>query len=207
MKKPRLEDRTWTGHLNLSSHSSFSFLELNKVLDANEYSWWRVLIFLSQELQTQSNLSLARNILLAIQLCKNNIKRTNLLWGLRQVLGSNNYEFPENQIWHTDNSSLSQKEKVSFFLCQSSFSEWVQQSPTWPRSCNKNIMFLQFPEKFRARELGLLSINFGFRNIIFQPMVFPFVWAKYKWKFMRTLQALLSLALYSLAQIGEPARG
>ena len=27
--------------------------------------------------------------------------------------------------------------------------------------------------------------NFDFRNIIFQPMVFPFLWAKYKWKFVR----------------------
>ena len=34
-------------------------------------------------------------------------------------------------------------------------------------------------------QLGLLSINFDFRNVIFQPMVFPFVWAKYKWKFVR----------------------
>ena len=34
-------------------------------------------------------------------------------------------------------------------------------------------------------QLSLLSINFDFRNVIFQPMVFPFVWAKYKWKFVR----------------------
>ena len=34
-------------------------------------------------------------------------------------------------------------------------------------------------------QLGLLLINFDFRNVIFQPMVFPFVWAKYKWKFVR----------------------
>ena len=34
-------------------------------------------------------------------------------------------------------------------------------------------------------QLSLLSINFDFRNVIFQPMVFPFVWAKYKWNFMR----------------------
>ena len=37
----------------------------------------------------------------------------------------------------------------------------------------------------RGCQLGLLSINFVFRNVIFQPMVFPFVWAKYKWNFMR----------------------
>ena len=34
-------------------------------------------------------------------------------------------------------------------------------------------------------QLDLLSVNFDFRNVIFQPMVFPFVWAKYKWKFVR----------------------
>ena len=84
----------------------------------------------------------------------------------------------------------------------------------------KSIVFLHFPRKFRAGRLGLLSINFNFRNVIFQPMVFPFVWAKYKWKFVRGwLQALLSPAprgfaarsrvlarLASLAQIGELAR-
>ena len=30
-------------------------------------------------------------------------------------------------------------------------------------------------------QLSLLSINFDFRNVIFQPMVFPFVCVKYKW--------------------------
>ena len=34
-------------------------------------------------------------------------------------------------------------------------------------------------------QLDLLSVNFDFRNVIFQPMVFPFVLAKYKWNFMR----------------------
>ena len=31
----------------------------------------------------------------------------------------------------------------------------------------------------------VLSINFDFRNVILQLMLFPFVWAKYKWNFMR----------------------
>ena len=39
--------------------------------------------------------------------------------------------------------------------------------------------------KFRAGQLGLLSIYFDFRNVIFEPMVFRFVKAKYKWNFMR----------------------
>ena len=39
--------------------------------------------------------------------------------------------------------------------------------------------------KFWAGQLGPLSIYFDFRNVIFQPMVFPFVKTKYKWNFMR----------------------
>ena len=34
------------------------------------------------------------------------------------------YDPPENQIWHTDESSLSQKEKAIFFLYRSPFSQW-----------------------------------------------------------------------------------
>ena len=45
-------------------------------------------------------------------------------------------------------------------------------------------VFLCLPRKFRAGQLGLLSINFDFQNVIFQPMVFPLIWAKYKLKFM-----------------------
>ena len=50
---------------------------------------------------------------------------------------------------------------------------------------DKSIVFLHFPQKFRVGQLSLLSINFDFQNVIFQPMLFPFVWVKYKWKFMR----------------------
>ena len=72
--------------------------------------------------------------------------------------------------------------------------------------------------RWRGCQLGLLSINFVFWNVIFQPMVFP--WAKYKWNFMRDhCKLFLSSAprsfaarlcvlarLASLAQIGEVAR-
>jgi len=93
---------------------------------------------------------------------------------------------PDNQIWHTYDSCLSQKEKVIFFLCRSSFLEWVQQLMVLDMGFgDKSILFLPFQQKVRPGQLGLLSINFDFRNVIFQPMVFPFVWAKYKWKFMR----------------------
>ena len=49
-KKPTLEGSAWTRRLNPSSLSLFSFSELNKTLDTNEYNWRRVFIFLAQEL-------------------------------------------------------------------------------------------------------------------------------------------------------------
>ena len=49
--------------LNHSSLSLSRFSKLNKALDTNEYNWWRVFIFLPQELETRFDLSLARNIL------------------------------------------------------------------------------------------------------------------------------------------------
>ena len=52
-------------------------------------------------------------------------------------------------------------------------------------------------------QLGLLSINFDFRNVIFQLIVFPFVWAKYKWKFVMDgckLSLPLPLAALPLAR-------
>ena len=69
-------------------------------------------------------------------------------------------------------------------------------------------------------QLSLLSINFDFRNVIFQPMVFPFVWANYQWNFMRdrcklsfplpprgfAARSRVLARLASLAQIGELAR-
>ena len=45
---------------------------------------------------------------------------------------------------------------------------------------DKSIVFQHFPRKFRTGQPGLLSIDLDFRNVIFHPMEFPFVWAKYK---------------------------
>ena len=85
-KKPTLEGSAWTGRLSLSSLSLFSFSELNKAIDANEYNWWRVLVFLPQELQTRSDFSSARNILFARTKSNESLR---LLWGLKHVLGAN----------------------------------------------------------------------------------------------------------------------
>ena len=138
------------------NHSSLSlcrFSELNKALNTNEYNWWRVFIFLPQELQTRPDLSSTCNILFARinePVC---------------IEGWNKFSVP---IW----------------------SPWEPNLTRRRRRC----------------QLGLLSINFVFRNVIFQPIVFPFVWVKYKWNFMRDCcklsfsRILVRLAL--LAQIG-----
>ena len=120
--------------LNHSSLSLSRFSELNKALDTNEYNWWRVFIFLPQELQTRSHLSSARNILFARITSNEPVC----------FEGWNKFSVP---IW----------------------------SPWEPNLTHRR----------SGCQLGLLSINFDFRNVIFQPMVFPFVWAKYKWNFMR----------------------
>ena len=86
-KKPTtLEGSAWTGRLNLSSLLLFWFSELNNALDTNEYNWWRVFIFLSQELQTRSDLFSARNIL--FERTKSN-EPPRLLWGLKHVFATN----------------------------------------------------------------------------------------------------------------------
>ena len=119
----------WVSRLSLSQ-----FSELNKALDTNEYNWWRVFIFLPQELQTRSDLSSARNVLF---------------------------------------SRITSNEPVCF-------EGWNKFSvPIWsPWEPN-------LTHRRSGCQLSLLSINFDFRNVIFEPMVFPFVWAKYKWNFMR----------------------
>ena len=79
----------------------------------------------TKQLETQSDLSLARNILLAIHHFHT--------YSFARITsnepicfeGWNKFSVPiwnlENQIWHTDNSYLSQKEKAIFFLRWSSF--------------------------------------------------------------------------------------
>ena len=94
------------------------------------------------------------------------------------------YDPPDNQIWHTDDVYLSQKERTIFYLCRLSFTEISDRRHNTGFG-DKSIVFLHFPRTVRVGQSGLLSVNFDFRNIIFRPMVFLFVWAKYKWKFMR----------------------
>ena len=74
------------------------------------------------------------------------------------------------------------------------------------------VVSLHFPQKFRTGPLGLLSINFNFRNIIFQPGISLCLGEVQMKIYERSLQALLSSALRgfaahscNLAQIRELA--
>ena len=85
-KKPTLEGSAWTGRLNLSSLSLFSFSELNKALDTNEYSWWRV--FISFHKNYKLSPTYPRLAIFSLRDTKSN-EPPRLLWGLKQVLGTN----------------------------------------------------------------------------------------------------------------------
>ena len=54
--------------------------------------------------------------------------------------------YPENQIWHTDNSYLTQREKAIFFLCWSSFRSEFSNHRQNTGFGNKSIKFLHFRE-------------------------------------------------------------
>ena len=51
---------------------------------------------------------------------------------------------------------------------------------TWQERASEGSRRPNLSHRRSGCQLGLLSINFVFRNVIFQPMVFPFVSAKYK---------------------------
>ena len=71
---------------------------------------------------------------------------------------------------------------------------------------DKSIVFLRLPRKFRAGQLSLLSINFDIRNVIFQPMVSPFVWAKQQLKIYMRHHWRLSFPRPLAARFARPNR-
>ena len=77
-------------------------------------------------------------------------------------------------------SHLPQKETAIFVLCRFFFRSDFSDRRHNTGFRDKSIVFLHFSRKLRGSQPGLFSVNFDFRNDIFQPMVFPFVWAKYK---------------------------
>ena len=74
----------------------------------------------------------------------------------------------------TQTTVLLQKEKAIFFFCRLLFRSEFSDRRHNTGFGDKSIMFLHFPLKFRVGQLSLLT-NFDFRNVIFQPMVIPFV--------------------------------
>ena len=179
--------------LNLSSlESLFSLSELIKALETKENNWWRFLIFLPQELHSRSDLS--SQYFTGKPTLSHSFARItpNELFCFE---GWNKFSVPIWRAWdpnltlneqpHRRQLSLTEGESdflplpVFFFGVSSAIADITRVFG------EKSIVFLHFPRKFRAGRLGLLSLNFNFRNVIFQPMVFPFVWAKYKWRFVR----------------------
>ena len=154
-------------------------------------------MFLLQELPTRSDLSSAHNILFAIQhlhmyrfiaIIISNEPVCFEGWGKfsRSVPIRSQWE---PNLTHREQLSLTEGERVFLplpvdLLFRREFSD-RQHNKSNTGFGDKSMLFLHFPRKFRAGQLSLLSINFNFRNVVFQPMIFPFVWAKYKWKFMR----------------------
>ena len=106
--------------------------------------------------------------------------------------------------------SLRELNQTSLLVCFEGWNTFLEpiESPWEPNLSHRR----------RGCQLGLLSINFVFQNVIFQRMVFSFVWAKYKWNFIRDRCILSSAScgfaarsrvlvrLASLTQIGELAR-
>ena len=138
--------------------------------------------------ETQSDLSSACNILLAIHhfhsysFARITSNETVCFEGWNKF--SVRIWYPENQIWHTDNSYVSHRRRKRFSSSAGLLFGVSSAITDRTRDLAIRASCFYVSVKIRGR-LGLLSINFDFRNVIFQPVVFPFVWAKYKWKFMR----------------------
>ena len=121
-----------------------------------------------------------------VQLCDNHTTNEPVCFGLRQLLNLGSNIMPLWTKFDTQTTVISHRRRKRLsssagLLFRSEFSDRRHNTGFG----NKSIVFLHFQRKFREGQLRLLSINFDFRNVIFQPMVFPFVSAKYKWKFMR----------------------
>ena len=146
-KKPTLEGSAWI--------SLFNFTLL--IFRTKQGPWHKRIHLMkgsdfpsTKQLETRSDLSMARNILLAIHhfhtysfkritsnepVCFEGWKKFSVpIW------------YPENQIWHTDNTYLSQKDKAIFFLCWSSFRSEFSNHRQNTGFGDKSIVFLHFRE-------------------------------------------------------------
>ena len=128
--KAALEPGSW---ISLHFHSSRFQNQARRLTLTNEGLWFSF----HKKHKLGPILSSARNILLAIQhfhtysFATITSNDTDTSPSVLRAETSSRFEYnpPENRIWHTDDRFLSQKEKAIFFLCRSSFSEWVQRSP------------------------------------------------------------------------------
>ena len=221
-KKPALEGRAWTGRLNLSSISLFSFSELNKALDTNQYTWWRVLIFLITINSVRPILGLQYSIgnptLSHVNReCENHSKRARLFWGLKEILGSNMIPLRTNL---THRRQLSLTEGESDFLplpvfIRSKFS-YCRHKKVFG---DKSIVFLHFCENLGQASWPVIN-QLWFPESHFSANGISLRLSEVQIKiYERSLQALFSSAprgfaarsrvlgrLASLVQMGEPAR-
>ena len=84
---------------------------------------------------TRTTNSVKRILGLQYSLCENYIKRARLLWGLKQVLGTNLIPL-RNQLWHTDEAGASLTCYQSTLISGTSFfSQWY--FPSSGRSTNE----------------------------------------------------------------------
>ena len=108
-----------------------------------------------------------------------------LLWGLRQVLSIGSNKIPLRTKFDTQGTVISHRRRKFFLplpvdlLFRREFTD-RRHNKNNTGFGDKSMVFLHFPRKFKAGQLSLVSMNFDFQNVIFQPMVFPFVWTKYK---------------------------
>ena len=174
-KKLTLEGSAWSGRFNLSSLSLFSFSELNKALDTNykQVQLMKGSNFPSTRTTNSVQLILGWQYSMAIQHF--------YMYSFLRITsnepicfeGWNKFSVPIWSPWEpilTCRGQLSLTEGESDFFHLPVFffgvsSAWTQWSPT------------QHPQKLGTAQLGLLSNSFYFWNVIFQPMVFPFVYA------------------------------
>ena len=100
------------------------------------------------------------------------LKRARLYWGLKQVLGSN--MIPVRTKFDTQTTVISHRRRKQFsssagLLFRSEFSDRQSNAGFG----DKSIVFQHFPRKFRTGQLGMLTINLDFRNVIFSQWNFP----------------------------------
>ena len=202
--KAALEVGAWISLHFRSSRFQNQTRQLTQTNTTHEGFWFSII---PQELQTRSDLSSARS-----QKDNNFTRKTlrelhqTIPFALRAETSPRSSMIPLETKFNTQTTVISHRRRKRFsssagHLFRSEFSDYQQNTGFG----DKSIVSLHFPRKFRADQLGLLlSINFDLRNVIFQPMLFPFVWGKYKWKFMSDRYKLSFHRPLAASQLARP---